>query len=104
MAAGPIANFLLAMVLFAVLFATTGRPLITPVAGDVLPDSAAARAGIQAGDRILSIAGTPVASFEDIQRIITAHPAETLPITIRRGHAVVFSRDRHYRGRRLSAL
>ena len=51
----------------------------------MLPDSAAARAGIQADDRILSIAGTPVASFEDIQRIITAHPAETLPITIRRG-------------------
>ncbi len=84
-AAGPIANFLLAMVLFALLFATAGRPLIMPVAGDVLPDSAAARAGIRADDRILSIAGTPVASFEDIQRIITAHPAETLPITIRRG-------------------
>ena len=84
-AAGPIANFLLAMVLFALLFATAGRPLILPVAGDVLPDSAAARAGIRADDRILSIAGTPIASFEDIQRIITAHPAETLPITIRRG-------------------
>ena len=51
-AAGPIANFLLAMVLFALLFATAGRPVILPVAGDVLADSAAARAGIQADDRI----------------------------------------------------
>jgi regulator of sigma E protease len=84
-AAGPIANFLLAMVLFALLFATAGRPLILPVAGDVLPGSAAARAGIQADDRIVSISGTPIASFEDIQHIITAHPAETLPITIARG-------------------
>ena len=67
-AAGPIANFLLAMVLFALLFATTGRPVIPPVAGDVLPDSAAARAGIQADDRILSIAGTPIAKLR-------GHPA-----------------------------
>ena len=88
-AAGPIANFLLAMVLFALLFATAGRPLILPIAGDVLPGSAAARAGIQADDRIVSIAGAPIASFEDIQRIIAAHPAETLPITIRRGHATL---------------
>ena len=51
------------------------------------PDSAAAHAGLQADDRIVSIAGTPIASFEDIQRIITAHPAETLPITITRGGA-----------------
>ncbi len=83
--AGPIANFLLAIVLFAALFATAGRPLILPVAGDVLPGSAAAHSGIKANDRILSIAGTPIASFEDIQRIITAHPDETLPITVRRG-------------------
>ncbi len=84
-AAGPIANFLLAMVLFAVLFATAGRPVILPIAGGVLPDSAAAHAGIRADDRLLSIAGSPVESFEDIQRIISAHPAETLPITVKRG-------------------
>jgi regulator of sigma E protease len=84
-AAGPIANFLLAMVLFSLLFATAGRPLILPVASDVLPDGAAARAGIHADDTILSIAGTPIRSFEEIQRIIAGHPAETLPITIRRG-------------------
>ncbi|HEX4172400.1 MAG TPA: RIP metalloprotease RseP [Acetobacteraceae bacterium] len=84
-AAGPIANFLLAMVLFALLFATAGRPIILPVAGDVMPNSAAARAGIQVNDRIVSIAGTPTRTFEDVQRIITAHPDEMLPITIKRG-------------------
>jgi regulator of sigma E protease len=84
-AAGPAANFLLAMLLFALLFATAGRPLILPVAGGVLPDSAAARAGIRVDDRILSIAGTPIERFEDIQHIVAAHPAETLPITVRRG-------------------
>ena len=85
-AAGPIANFLLAMVLFALLFATAGRPIIMPVAGDVLPDSAAAHAGLKTDDRILAINGTPTATFEDIQRIISAHPAEKLTVTIRRGH------------------
>ena len=84
-AAGPIANFVLAMVLFALLFATAGRPIIMPIAGDVLANSAAARAGIQVNDRIVSIAGTPIDKFEDIQRIISAHPDETLPITIKRG-------------------
>jgi regulator of sigma E protease len=84
-AAGPIANFLLAMVLFAMLFAFAGRPVVLPVAGEVLPDSAAAHAGLQTDDRILAISGTPVQSFEDIQRIITVRPAETLTVTVRRG-------------------
>lgn len=83
--AGPIANFVLAMVLFAVLFATSGRPLILPVAADVLPNSAAARGGIQPNDTILSINGTPVKSFEDVQRIITARPNDSLTIVVKRG-------------------
>jgi regulator of sigma E protease len=86
-AAGPIANFVLAAALFAVLFATVGRPVILPVAGEVVANSAAARSGIQVHDRIVSIGGTPTNTFEDIQRIITAHPDETLPVTIQRGQA-----------------
>ncbi len=84
-AAGPIANFLLAMVVFAALFATAGRPVIMPVAGGVLPDSAASRAGLQVNDRILSIDGQPIKSFADIQSIVSAHPAEKLTLTIKRG-------------------
>jgi regulator of sigma E protease len=84
-AAGPIANFVLAMVLFAALFATAGRPVIMPVAGGVLPDSAASRAGLQVNDRILSIDGKPINSFGDIQSIISVHPAEKLTLTIKRG-------------------
>ena len=84
-AAGPIANFILAIVLFAGLFATAGRPVIMPVAGGVLPDSAAARAGLHVNDRILTIGGQPINSFGDIQSIISAHPAEKLTLTIKRG-------------------
>ena len=88
-AAGPLANFLLAMVLFALLFATVGRPVTQPVAGDVLADSAAARAGLQVDDRIVAIGGSPIGSFEDIQRIVAARPAERLTLTVQRGGATL---------------
>jgi regulator of sigma E protease len=84
-AAGPIANFLLAIVLFAALFATAGKPTILPVAGGVLPDSAAAHAGLQVNDRIIAIDGKPTSSFGDIQTIVSAHPSEKLALTVRRG-------------------
>jgi regulator of sigma E protease len=86
-AAGPIANFVLAMVLFAGLFIAIGQPVALPVVGGVLPDSAASRAGLMANDRIVSIAGEPIATFEDLQRVITAHPAEALKITVLRNGA-----------------
>jgi regulator of sigma E protease len=86
-AAGPLANFLLAMVLFAGLFMVVGRPVTSPVIGEVLPNGAAARAGLLANDRIEAIAGQPIHSFEDIQRIITAHPLETLTVTVLRDGA-----------------
>jgi regulator of sigma E protease len=83
-AAGPIANFVLAMVLFAGLFMTLGTPITLPVVGAVLPDSAAARAGLMVNDRIVSIGGEPIRTFEDLQHVITVHPAETLPMSIQR--------------------
>jgi len=88
-AAGPIANFLLAMVLFGGLFASMGMavPETLPVVGSVLPASAAAHAGLQANDRIDSIAGQPVHSFADIQHIIEARPDQTMPIVITRDGA-----------------
>jgi regulator of sigma E protease len=84
-AAGPIANFLLAIVLFAALFATAGRPVTLPVVGGVLPESAAMRAGIHEQDKILSIDGAPIGSFEDIQRIVSARPGQTMSVQIERG-------------------
>jgi regulator of sigma E protease len=86
-AAGPIANFLLAAVLFAGLFATVGRPVIQPVVGEVMPDSAAAHAGILADDRIVSIDGTPIVTFEDIQKIISGRPGQSMPVVVERDGA-----------------
>jgi len=86
-AAGPIANFLLAMVLFAALFATAGRPVMQPVVSEVIADSAAAQAGLRTDDRIVSIDRQPVATFEDIQKIISVRPGATMPVVINRGGA-----------------
>jgi regulator of sigma E protease len=86
-AAGPIANFLLAMVLFAALYIFVGQPVTLPVIGSVLPDSAASRAGLMVNDRVVQIGDEPINTFEDLQRVVTMHPGETLAMTIRRDGA-----------------
>jgi regulator of sigma E protease len=107
-AAGPIANFLLAAVLFAGLYAVAGLPVTLPVVGDVLAGSAAERAGLQTGDRIESIDAGSVTRFEDIQREIAAHPAQHLMLQVRRGDAVqqlpVTTDARDSGGRRVGSL
>ncbi len=89
-AAGPIANFLLAAVLFIGLFAVVGRPTAVPVVGEVVADSAAAHAGLELGDRIVGITvpglgDQPITSFEDIQRIVSVRAGEALTLHVRRG-------------------
>lgn len=83
-AAGPLANFLLAVVLFSGLFMSMGRPVATAVLGQVTPDGAGARAGLLVGDRVQSIGGAPVATFGDMQRIVVANPGKTMQMGILR--------------------
>ncbi|MDQ2802403.1 MAG: RIP metalloprotease RseP, partial [Pseudomonadota bacterium] len=86
-AAGPAANFMLAAVLFAGLFAVLGRPVALPVVGEIMPGSAAAHAGLQLKDRIEAIDGVPTKTFEDLQRVVEAHPDARLTLRLRRGDA-----------------
>lgn len=83
-AAGPVANFILAIAIFAVLFSTLGRPISLPVVDSVMPESPAEAAGIQPGDRIVAIDGAPIESFSDIQRIITLASDDELAIMVER--------------------
>lgn len=85
--AGPVANFLLAIVISTVLFASVGQPHMPAVIGKVLPDSAAERGGLQPGDRLLSVDGEPVSGFEDVQRLIGARPAQPVTLRVQRGDA-----------------
>lgn len=88
-AAGPIANFVLAIVIFAGVFMLFGKPITAPRVDTVVAESAAARAGFQPGDLILSIGGRPIESFADMQRIVAASAGETLTIVVDRGGARV---------------
>ncbi|MSP30659.1 MAG: RIP metalloprotease RseP [Acetobacteraceae bacterium] len=83
-AAGPIANFLLAIVLFAGLFLVSGRPSVEPVVGGLAAGGPAERAGMMVGDRILAIDGISVDSFGDIKRRISPRAGQETDILLSR--------------------
>lgn len=86
-AAGPIFNFLLAALLFAGIFATVGRPVGTTAIQTVVAGSAAERAGLLPGDRILSLDGERVTRFEQLQRHIQPRAGQPVEVLVRRGEA-----------------
>jgi regulator of sigma E protease len=88
-AAGPAANFILAIVIFAAVFSLIGRPHILPVAESVMSGSAAERAGIKAGDRIVSVDGNAIESFTELQSIIMLSADEELALVIERNGAKI---------------
>ncbi len=84
-AAGPIANFLFAIVLLAGFFMVVGEAHTPPVVGSVVEDSAAERAGFEPQDRIVQINGWRIDSFEEIQHHVSLVREETLEIVVLRG-------------------
>jgi regulator of sigma E protease len=85
--AGPAANFLLAIIIFAVFFAAVGAPL-TNVVGGVKEGTAAAAAGLQPGDKILSVADRPTPTFDDIRSVVALRAGEKIPIEFERAGSV----------------
>jgi regulator of sigma E protease len=88
-AAGPIANFLFAILIFAALFVFVGQPFTPPEIGEVMPGSAAERGGMRAGDRIVQINGENIERFEDIQRIVQLNLDKPLDLSVRRDNTIV---------------
>lgn len=83
--AGPLANFLIAFVLF-VGAALMGMKALSPVVGKVLESSPAARAGLMEGDRLLQISGTPIQTWEDVSHVIPQSTG-TLDVVVERDGA-----------------
>ena len=84
--AGPAMNYLLAVFLFAAVIMTTGIGVPTgPIVGEVLPESPALAAGLQAGDRIVAINEQAVGSWDDVTREIHAMPEQTVALRLARG-------------------
>ncbi len=84
-AAGPIANFILAIVIFASVALVFGKQTTVARIDSVQPNSAAAAAGFQSGDIVLAIDGRRIESFSDMQRIVSANADRTLNFRIDRG-------------------
>lgn len=61
------------------------RPPIVPVIGRVMEGSAAARGGLQAGDRVAAIDGEPIERWRELVEAVQAHPGKPLTLTVRRG-------------------
>ncbi|PTM43173.1 RIP metalloprotease RseP [Bosea sp. 124] len=88
-AAGPIANFLLAIVIFASTVYFFGKPVLAPRVDQVVAGSAAERGGLLPGDLVISIDGRPIGSFADMQRVISVRPNETLSMVVERASGTV---------------
>ncbi|CAM3140366.1 Zinc metalloprotease [Sphingomonas antarctica] len=84
-AAGPLTNFLLAMIMLAGLFSAFGEPRILADVGGFAPHSSAQAAGMKVGDRITAIDGSRIDDFEDLAMIVQIKAGQTLPITVERG-------------------
>ena len=87
--AGPVANFLLSIVIFALLFMIVGRTEVVPIVGKVHEESAAQAAGFQSGDVVRSIDGAAIEQFTDIQRIVQVKADTTLKIVVERSGELV---------------
>ena len=95
--AGPLANFILAIFIFAAFYTAYGKPETPAVIGSVRAGSAADQAGLREGDRILNVAGQRTEYFQDIQGITSLRPNHRVEIRFERGG------DVHTVGTRLGA-
>ena len=86
--AGPVANFLLAIAIFAAFFVAFGMPRTPPVAGAIEPESAAASAQIQTGDRIVSIGNRQIGTFGDLLNYTVLRPGEVVKVRFERDRKV----------------
>lgn len=84
-AAGPIANFILAILIFMGTYYFAGKYITDPVVTSVVEDGAAEQAGFMPGDVVLAIDGNPIESFSDIPRYVGPNPGTEMNFLIRRG-------------------
>jgi regulator of sigma E protease len=83
-AAGPLANFVLAIVILAGFLMAFGAYIAAPLVGKVVPGSPAQQAGFRAGDTIVSINGTAIESFDEIRGLVWDRGGEILTIRVQR--------------------
>ncbi len=89
--AGPIANFILAVFLFALLAFIFGTNETKSLVGNIAPGSAAEKAGVQSGDQFLTLNGADVSLYEDLRSYVAVRSGEALTAVVERdGRQVEF--------------
>jgi len=83
-AAGPIANFILAILIFTGIYFVHGRGILIPEIDKIIPGSVAEAAGFAPGDIVVSIDGNKIESFEDMQRIVQTSSDTPLSFVVER--------------------
>jgi regulator of sigma E protease len=83
--AGPLTNFILAIIVFAGVFIVFGKPTVVPRISAVQPNSAAAAAGFEPGDLVTAIDDRSIDNFVDMQRIVGFSGGHPLKIVVDRG-------------------
>ncbi|MBT07579.1 MAG: RIP metalloprotease RseP [Rhodospirillaceae bacterium] len=89
-AAGPLANLLLAVVISTLIFSVVGRSYTPPVIDVVMEGSVADLSGIQPGDRIVKIGNKKINRFEEVQQVVMFNPGKMLDFTIDREGKLIF--------------
>jgi regulator of sigma E protease len=83
-AAGPFTNFLVAILIFTAFFALYGVPRTPAVVERVLPQSAAAAAGMLPGDQIVSVGGRAITRFEELREYVFLRPRQAVVARVER--------------------
>lgn len=87
--AGPLMNFILAIVIFFILGLVQGVPTEEAIIGEIQPNSPAAESGIKENDKVLEVDGKAVSTWEEFTSIIVEKPEESIDLKIERAEETV---------------
>ena len=88
-AAGPIANYLLAILILCAFYFSYGKLVMPAIIGEVVQNSPAERAGLLEGDKILKADGSKIDNFSDLQRRIMINPDQTMKLEVERNDEIM---------------
>lgn len=88
-AAGPIANFILAIFIFTFLFKQNGLTTVAPIVDEVMEKSAALEAGLKKGDKILAVDEKEISDFDQVRQVVAISNAKEMQFKIARGEKIL---------------
>ncbi len=87
--AGPLANFLLAFILFVGLYMGAGKLFIPPIIEEILPNSPAELAGLRTNDKVLEINQNKISDFSDFRVFVFESPNKPINLQIERSGTII---------------